>query len=223
MTELKLAAIRALSYSEFLRYFTQTKTGFSKELYNKISPILSSPCRKYFDNLYRKYGLNGLGISPCFRQRAGIISKKKAKEINAYLASPLAYSQMKTILEHNKPKLQIRNVLELATNKEFAGEHFDVINLSNVPNYLTGKSFKMKEDQVIMYFRSLKKLLSKQGIFFFYSYDNKTYPTPISPSVPPVSSNAFYKKLQQSGNFTISRKSFPGIHDGNRDRVTIIC
>lgn len=222
MTELKLSAIRALSYNEFFRYFSQTKAGFDEVLYHKIFPLLSSRCQKYFDKLYKEYGSSGLGVSSNFRQRGSFVSKNKAKEINAYLATPASYRQMKAILEHNKPKLQIRNVLELATNKEFNGEYFDVINLSNVPNYLTGKSFGMNEDQVCAYFCSLKKLLTKQGVFFFYSYDDKTYPTPISPSVPPVSSKAFLKKVQQLDSFTVSSKSFPGLHDGKRDRITML-
>lgn len=222
MTELKLAAIRALSYSEFFEYFSQKKDGFNRAFYSEIRPLLSKSCKEYFDKLYTRIGSHGLGASVYFRNRGDLTTKKKAQEINAYLADAAAYKKMRSILEHTHPILRIQNVLELAANKQFKSEKFDVINLSNVPNYLTGRSFGLTETAVLSYFRKLKGLLTKTGSIFFYSYDDATYPTPVSPSVPPISSKVFLKKLKLSKIFTVSRKSFPGLHDGRHDRVTLL-
>jgi hypothetical protein len=222
MTELKIAAVLALTYQEFLRYFAQTKKGFSRESYVKMRPKLSKTCQRYFDRLYDKVGSEGLGISDFFRHRGDLIDRKKAQEINGYLADSVAYGKMGIILEEARPVLLVKNVLHLGDDEKFLGEKFDVINLSNVPNYLTGKSFGLSEEDVLSYFQKLKGIVSKDGVIFFYSYDNAVYPNAISPRIPPISRVSFLKKIRQSGAFMVSRKSFPGLVDGNRDRITVL-
>ncbi|MHB8860232.1 MAG: DUF3419 family protein [Minisyncoccota bacterium] len=222
MTELKMAAIRALSYQEFSRFFSQTKKGFAQDLYIKARPLLSRACQKYFDQLYTEIGPYGLGVSVYFRSRKHLVDKKKAQEVNAYLVDVTTYQKMKEILEHNRPVLRVENVLHLSTNEEFKGKKFDVINLSNIPNYLAGRSFELTESQILSYFKGLKKLCSKQGVLFFYSFDNSVYPNPMSAIVPPASSAAFLKMLKQSGAFSVSQKSFPGLDDGKKDRITLL-
>ncbi|MFA6408036.1 MAG: DUF3419 family protein [Candidatus Paceibacterota bacterium] len=223
MTELKIAAIRTLSLSEFSHFFSQTQKGFDQALYLKMRPLLSKECQKYFDRLYKEIGTSGLGVSDYFRSRNNLVDKKKAREVNAYLADIVAYRKMKEILEHNHPVLRIENVLNLSTNEEFRGKKFDVINLSNIPNYLAGRSFGLTESQILSYFKKLKMLCSKQGAIFFYSFDNSVYPNPMSKIVPPASSPAFLKMLKQSGAFSVSQKSFPGLDGvGKKDRITIL-
>ncbi len=221
ITELKLGAIRALSYKEFLRFFSQTKQGFGQVLYLKIRPLLSKACQTYVDRLYEVAGMKGLGTSEYFRDRGELVSHK-TREINAYLANEAAYGKVKGILEDSRPILRVENVLNLATSKAFGKKKFDVINLSNVPNYLTGRSFGLSEEDVLSYFRKLKKLVSRQGVIFFYSYDDSIYPTPVSKDVPPISRPSFLKKIKKTGVFTVSRKSFPGLNDKKKDRITLL-
>jgi hypothetical protein len=222
MTELKLVAIQTLTYQDFLRFFSQTKKGFDQKLYDKVRPSLSRACQKYFDELYADIGQYGLGVSDYFRNRGDMITKKKACEINGYLADADAYRKMKTILLTAHPILLVENVLNLAIGELLKGKKFDVINLSNIPNYLTGRSFGLTEENVLSYFRKLKKLVAKQGSIFFYSYDNAQYPNKVSANVPPISRPSFFKKIKETNAFIVSRKSFPGLIDGNTDRITIL-
>ncbi len=222
MTELKIAAITAFSYSEFLRFFSQAKTGFDHRLYLKMGPFLSIACQQYFDRLYSIVGPKGLGASEYFRSRSELIPKSKVLEINGYLASPSAYRKMRRILHLTRPTLYVENVLTLSQSKKLHGKKFDLINLSNVPNYLTGQSFGLSENDVLSYFCKLKKLVSKSGDISFYSYDDATYPNPVSTDIPPVSRASFLKKIKQLGLFDVSRKSFPGLHDGSHDRITLL-
>ncbi len=130
---------------------------------------------------------------------------------------------MKGILESSKPTLIVGSVLELATNKRLIGEKFDLINLSNIPNYLTGRSFGLTEAGVIALFRKFKKICSSNGAIFFYSYDNSIYPNSRSSIIPPASSRAFLKKLKEYGSFNVSQKKFPGLGSESKcDRVTIL-
>ena len=221
--ELKMAAIKTLSYQEFLRFFSESKIGFAYDIYKKVRPLLSRNCQTYFDRLYRGVGKTGLGISSYFRNRNWLIDKTKRKKINAYLANAVAYRKMRSILESNKPRLIVGSVLELATNKRLIGKKFNLINLSNIPNYLAGRSFGLTEAGIVNAFRKLKKLCLLHGAIFFYSFDNSVYPNPQSPKIPPASSSAFLKKLKESGSFNVSQKKFPGLDsDKKHDRITIL-
>jgi hypothetical protein len=222
ITELKLAAIRLLSYPEFLRFFSQRKNGFNYSLYRTLRPSLSKACRRYFDHLYKVVGVRGLGTSRYFRNRHTLIYTKRdnVRLINAYLSSKVAYNKVKAILKHTQPTLRLENVLALTASKKLWGK-FDVINLSNVPNYLSRRSFELDEEEMISYFRKLKKLVRAQGIIFFYSYSDSIYPHSMSLDIPAASRVSFLKKLKKSGIFKVSRKSFGGT-SGNRDRITIL-
>lgn len=221
LTELKIAAIRTLSYPQFIRYFSQTKTGFSHALYATIRPALSKACKTYFDRLYTAVGSNGLGVSKYFRSRSNLVDKAKVLKINGYLADQVAYSKIRKILERSRPTLYVENLLTLATSKKFQGNKFDIINLSNVPNYLTGRSFGLNEEDVLAYFRKIKKLSSVGGIILFYSYDDSIYPHTTAPAIPPISRASFLKKIKQTRAFRVSQESFPGLI-GKRDRVTLL-
>ena len=223
MTELKLAAISTLSYQEFLKFFSQTKTGFDYKLYLKIRLSMSQACQKYFDQLYKEVRYHGLGTSEYFRNRDKLIYKNKNNvlQINAYLKSESSYKKMKSILVNSRPILYVENVLTLTDSKKLRGKKFNVINLSNVPNYLTGRSFGLSEEDVLSYFRKLKKLVSTRGTIFFYSYNDSIYPHSTAPVIPPISRTSFIRKIKQTGVFNISMKSFSGIF-GKSDRITVL-
>ncbi len=222
LTELKIAAIKALTYREFMRFFSQTKSGFNETLYKKVRPMLSKACGNYFDSLYEEVGSSGLGASVYFRKRNHLISRAKSLELNAYLTDASAYEKTRQILMQKRPVLLVENVLTLGESKKLQGKEFDIINLSNIPNYLTGRSFGLAEEDVISFFQKLQKLCSRQGFIFFYSYSNSLYPNEVSSGVPPISSPAFLQKLKQSGAFFVSQKSFAGIKDETKDRITIL-
>ena len=222
MTELRLRAISTLSYQEFLCFFLQTRNGFSHALYTKVWPSLSKACQRYFDQAYKAVGMKGLGVSEYMRDRKDFASAAKVRHINAYLVSEKAYLKMQEILVYARPTLRIENVLMLAQSKKFRKEKFDIINLSNVPNYLTGRSFGLTEETVLSYLRTLKKLLSANGIIFFYSYDNSIYPHTHSKRIPPASTAQFLKDLKRLDVFRVSQKSFPGLSNGKKDRITLL-
>jgi len=220
LTELKISAILVLSYKEFLEFFSHTKEGFSHILYLKMKDFLSKEAEEYFGSLYENVEGGELGASEYFRDRSKFI-KNKEREINAYLEDNTAYEKMREILEHARPVLYVENILTLNENKKISDKKFDIINLSNVPNYLTGKSFGLSEDNVLSYFHKLKKLIATNGIIFFYSYSNSNYPNSIAPSTPPISRDSFLEKIKQTQEFKVSVESFPGITI-DYDRITLL-
>jgi S-adenosylmethionine:diacylglycerol 3-amino-3-carboxypropyl transferase len=223
ITQLKLAAIKTISYGEFVIFFSQTGRGFHHEMYIKIRPLLLKAPREYFDRLYVHVGRKGLGLSEYFRNRNELIYKNKnnVNRINGYLANETAYNKAREILANTLPRLYIQDILKLTESNRLRGKKFDVINLSNVPNYLTGRSFGLSEEAVLSYLRRLKKLVSRGGIIFFYSYTDSIYPHSTSPDVPPVSRSAFLDKLIRLNIFKVTRKSFYGVF-GEYDRITLL-
>ncbi len=224
LIRLKIAAVKTLSYHDFIHFFSQTKNGFEHSQYLKIRELLPKTCQNYFNRLYDTVDKKGLGTSIYFRKRDHNVNNAKPREVNGYLANDTSYNDMRSILEEADPMLLIGNVLNLEKNKKLSGKTFDIINLSNIPNYLTGRSFKLTESEVISRFSKIKKLCSESGSIFFYSYSNSIYPSQRAQIIPPISSTIFLRKMKISlvGSFNISQKSFYGFKNGTQDRITIL-
>lgn len=222
MTELKQAAILNLSHEEFLQYFQSDERGFAETLYRKFTHDLPADVRAYFDAAYVEVGPRGLGKSEYFRQRDSVVERNRLVLINPYLESEETYRSLKQRLMVKRPALFVGDVLNLEANGIVVSKKFDIINLSNVPNYLTGKSFRKSEEDVLAFLAGLCGFLALDGKLFFYSYDNAIYPNFIAPDIPPISRKSFLEKLEQSGSFVVEQKNFPGMLEGQIDRITIL-
>lgn len=219
ITELKLCAIEMFTYREFLKFFNQRNNGFGRRSYERLRMSLSRPCRTYFDRLFTAVGKRSLGRSVYFRQREVLFGS--GKRVNAYLVDADAYEKMRTIIRKNKPVLLNADILHL-TRQQRLGK-FELINLSNVPNYLTGRSFGLTERQVLGVLKHFKPLLSTRGSVIFYGYNSRMYTLPPAISEPPISKHQFYMLLKTSGTFDVRRIFFPGMNSyGWPDRVTVL-
>ncbi len=221
---LKIAAIKSLNYREFLEYFGEKNVniGFDYSLYQKISVFLDQATKFFFDGRYKEFNNDGAKLvkSKCFRQRDDF-SIMPATKVNNYLENEECYNRMRSILENKNIKFvqsDIKNIDYLAEGK------FDIINLSNVPNYFVGH---LGESEPLEYFYreillKLRKLLFKKGRIFFYSYSDKSYPNRIASKIPLMSTKEGLDFLKSKKDLKVSQREFDGLNPGTMDRITIL-
>jgi hypothetical protein len=221
MINLKLASVKTLNYSEFLDYFGEKpNSGFSYNIYTKIRKRLDKKTAKFFDNLYRKYNLSGLKVikSDKFRQRDDI--SINTKEINYYLKDNKRYLNLKKRIK--KIKFQfVRSDIKSIADK--VNTKFDLINLSNVPNYVVQRL--ESNDKFGNFYKTvllkIRKILNKNGLLFFYSYSDKSYPNIVAKRVPIASTNTTLSYLKERKEFKVKQFQFKGINKA-ADRITAL-
>jgi len=222
ITELKHKAIQNMAYEDFLAFFSFEEDSFSYAIYSSFRNQLTKECREYLDALYEKCSDTPLSHSEHFRRREFFAEDATIKDINVYLRNAENYTKLQNILKTKTLKLFIGDIVNIQNNIEIAHKKFDVINLSNVPNYLTGKTFSMEENAVLKVFLNISKLLDDKGVLFYCSYDNKIYPNPIAQVTPPISRETFLALLKKLKGFSVSQEFFPGLHKGQTDRITLM-
>jgi len=222
MLDLKWTALRRLDYGEFLKFFGRRLAGGSLNfaLYRKIRLELSLRTRHHFDKLYREFRNDGrrLAASENFRQRAML--ECSAAAVNHYLKNEAAYRRCREILRDKKPIFLELDVNDIASAKRLKG-NFDVINLSNVLNYI---SRNIKEDDLVKVLADVTKKVSRRlkpgGLFFYYSYSPSIYP-PTGRTIPPASRPRIIRGIAKLNSFKASTKTFAGVNRGVFDRVNI--
>ncbi len=193
MTKLKIAALMALTYEEFLLYFSSCEEEksanfgllsvpqevnvnphyLSYNLYLKIRNYLGDDVAYYFDYLYREYDYSGDNL-----KESGIFlngSWKDAINNNAYLANANNYYEARERIKlvnynfYNCDVYQIHGI----QNK------YDVILLSNIYDYITVDEYNRKIDNAdyIQYIRNeLDSMLNPDGriaVTYQYHYREK--------------------------------------------------
>ena len=129
---LRLAAIKALSYEEFIEYY---KT-FSPFLFLKISDYLSEEELAYWGTLYSMFGTNNLNGGEVIRKLLFTYKRlddELIKRINPYLNKDNFY-KLKELIDS-----VIINYIDsdlYGLPKHIEGKTYDVINLSNIYEYL---------------------------------------------------------------------------------------
>jgi hypothetical protein len=115
--------------------------------------------------------------------------------------------------------------MEIASKKELKGSKFDVINLSNVPNYFASALNKQGiRDPVMELFGillGLKTKLGKKGLIFFYRYSEQNYPNEITKEMPLMTRKESLKRVKERKEFSYSEIKFAGIQRG-LDRIIIL-
>ncbi len=168
---LKIAAVKELSYQDFLNYFLLENNSHAMDykLYVKLSRYLNKTVSNFWKELYKEVHYNGnvLRNSPLFHNLYDTNEKKLMS--NLYLNENFFQS-----LKQNIKGVQITflesSLLDL---KNHCGNHYDFIFLSNISDYLSSMFNKNLlenyQDEII---NPLKKKLSKNGkLFFVYQYD----------------------------------------------------
>ncbi|MFZ5955160.1 MAG: DUF3419 family protein [Nanoarchaeota archaeon] len=212
--DLKKAGIKKFNYDEFLKFFGKfANEGFDYKLYLKLMPDLTVTSRKFFDSLYKQFHLNGKNLvkSKYFRQRNDF--SQDTQLINSYLRNDVNYRKIKNILIDKKIQFIQGNILEIY--KKLNCNKFDIINLSNVPNYLVGSFIQNKESEPLMLFYNnvllkLKNMLFDKGKIFYYSYSPKNYPNKVAKEIPLASKNSTIKMFKSKKDFKIYQINFKG-------------
>ena len=129
---LRLAAIKALSYEEFIEYY---KT-FSPFLFVKIADYLSEEELAYWGTLYSMFGPNNLNGGKIINDLLFTykrLDEELVKKINPYLNLENFY-KLKSLIDS-----VIINYIDsdlYGLPKHIEGKTYDVINLSNIYEYL---------------------------------------------------------------------------------------
>ena len=155
LLDLKISSIIGLEFKEFLNFFGNEKInkGFDYKYYDKVRNDLDNTTRSFFDNLYKKFDFDGKKVasSDYFRKRERV-QERSAKMFNLYLKNEKSYLNLRKILKKTKPEFLIGGVLDISFL--IKNEKYDIINLSNVQNYVC---LNLGEDNTIKCF--YKKVL----------------------------------------------------------------
>ena len=173
--ELKIEAMKRLSYEEFFKLFTDEGYGINDDealkIYEKVRPYLNDKTQYLFDYILNKYIFDNdlLNINLFFAT-----SPKDQYDIR------LNYFDIDSYYEHQK-SLQGKDVNFINTDiinlDKRLNKKYDVMFLSNISSYITDINV------MINILKRLKKHLTENGtIYFSYIYgdddfelDNKYY------------------------------------------------
>ncbi len=222
--DLKISAVNKLNYHEFLEFFGNNLSDgcLSFNLYIKLRNSLSLKTRNFFDKIYKDFNNNGKNLikSEYFHQRHTI--KASAHDINAYLEDEKEYLKCKIIMQNKKINFFQSDINDIDTekNKMLKGK-FDIINLSNVLNYLTGNTAEDSLLEVLSEVtKKVSKKISKNGLFFYYSYSPSTYNYE-SKKIPPASRKSIINSIKKINNLKILIRRFKGVNTETFDKINI--
>jgi hypothetical protein len=136
-TELKLQALRFLSYDDFLSYFSfvsDNRQVLSRRLYDKFSDSISSSAKYVFDLFYQAFNDRGYEMrnSHLFYNRPPV--DHQSAVYNEYLQNPDKYLQTRNNSGASIYRWLQSDIMELKHILEPAAR-YDVILLSNIADY----------------------------------------------------------------------------------------
>ena len=227
--DLKWQAVKTFSYNEFLDFFgSEKKQGsFNYNKYCMVRKKLGVKARQFFDALYEYFKFKGKKIrnSVFLHKRSYTYAVIPPLKVNSYLRNEKNY--LKARKELNKAKLIFirADITKIASKKELKGTKFDVINLSNVPNYFVNALNKQgTNDPVMKLFNillELKTKLGKKGLIFFYRYSEQNYPNDVTKEIPLMARKKSLKRIKERKKFNYSEIKFAGIQKG-LDRIIML-
>lgn len=215
MAKLKIAALKTLTYEEFLSYFSYCEEQsinhlgiisiqqpvnenpyyLSYNLYLKIRNNLDVDVAYYFDYLYHEYNFSSdkLKLSDLFFKG----SKKDAIANNKYLANPNNYYEARTRIQQVSYNFYNCDVYQIC-NIEC---QYDIILLSNIYDYVTLNEYTCDNDntEYIQYIRNnLDSILNPEGqvaVTYQYRYREKN-----------MANRTALQKLFGKGKYIIANK-----------------
>lgn len=222
MLNLKIAALKKLEYKEYLSFFGG-KEGIGNldySTYNLLKEHLDKKTIKFFDKLYLQFKNKGTKLisSKNFRKRKEFYTK--LDDINPFLANEKNYKKIKRVIKNVRPVFLESDIYEihLKTN-----EKFDIINLSNVLNYVSRKLVKENNPNPLRHinqkiFLNLKKILCEKGKVIYYSFYRTSKEEDL---IPLINQETSFKWLKEQKDFKVSKRNFKGILQG-KDSITIL-
>ena len=172
--ELKIAAIKALSYNEFLEFFcyedypktfNKNKKAFNIDMYKKIAPYLKDDTKMFWNSLYLE--VSGIDI-----RNSNLFSKDEEplrviKKANNYL-DEFNYNNLKNNIKLT-PNFYQSNIVRL--DKKL-NKQYDIIMLSNIAQYIEGIFNKNHLENLKEVILKLEDKLKDNGIIIVsYLYD----------------------------------------------------
>ena len=227
ITQLKIAAIQHLPYAKFLSFFgdEKKKGNFVYVQYKKIRKSLNKKTARFFDSLYTKFNKNGkqLIISSHIRHR-DTFSNHRIKQINSYLKNEKNYLALRERLQAFALAFIQSDIQKIAFHPKIKNEKFDLINMSNVPGYITVGMEKQGHLDPCGYLAKeilvpLQKILSPRGKAFYYIFSPTIYAKGIVRERSPAAHLSNFKNFKHS--FRISESKFQGIIQGTFDKIVI--
>lgn len=140
---LKFAAIKVLSYDEFIEFFVKENYIVNRNTYNKLRDNLPIEVKNYFD----KFFIENKNLRN-FTFRTYINSKKInycTGRVIPYFERNEYYKLQNIIKEQSLPRIYIMNLLELY---KYLDKKYDVMLLSNILLYL-----KMKNPEFVSFLK----------------------------------------------------------------------
>lgn len=193
MSKLKIAALKSLTYEEFLLYFSYCEEQsidhlgiisiqqpvnenphfLSYNLYLKIRSYLEDDVSYYFDYLYNEYNFSSekLKCSKLFF----LGSKKEAITNNNYLANANNYYEARNRIEQVSYSFYNCDVYQICNIQS----QYDIILLSNIYDYVTFDEYNQRNDntEYIQYIKNnLDSILNPEGqvaVTYQYRYREK--------------------------------------------------
>jgi len=222
MLDLKLSALNRLSYRCFLNFFGTSldHPGLAYKTYLELRPGLKPSSRRFFDQAYRQCGHSGrrLATSKYLRQRQ--MMKAKAFEINGYLKNESSYVKCRRLLAGRAIRVFRLDINDLGKDGRVVGR-FDLINLSNSLNYLTGKvSDEFCVPVIVQVISRAAKKLAPGGRIFSYSYSPAMYED-CGRKIPPASRLGNLRLAAGLSGLKFFQQRVKGINPGQYDRINI--
>lgn len=176
---------------------------FSFSNYQKIRSSLLDKTKRFFDKVYKEFNYNGRRLvdSDYFRKRDMLSAS--IFQVNAYLKNEKEYLKCRNIMADKKIEFVVSDINEI--NKKI-NKTFDIINISNVLNYLTANVADGDLVKILsLTIKSVSKKLKVNGLIFWYSYFEVMYKNN-GKGVPPASRKDIIKKIEKNLAFKIISK-----------------
>ncbi|HAR64149.1 MAG TPA: hypothetical protein DCS13_11850 [Candidatus Margulisbacteria bacterium] len=208
--ELKLVAIKHLSYEDFLAFFLiDGKNQFSYETYKKIDEQLSPATRMFFDRMYSIFDRNGEEL-----RKSELFNNTHDRGSNKIRYNP--YLQSKNTYEKTREQLLIKSFCWYSYSlEELSGNNqscYDIILLSNIADYI----HELQHFNTLVN-NLLDKMHNKGCMILAYLYDcNNSNPR-----------NDIYRKDIRNNLFTgrnheYIEYKFQGVLENKEDMICVI-
>ena len=195
ITQLKLAALQALSYEEFLEFFClyqkqelsnvgitpvqrrigENELAFSFKTYLKLKPYLDETSAFFWNLLYEDFQFDGKKLASSKLFYDG--NRESAIKKNYYLNSEESYLQAREKTRNIDVNFEACNLLDVHN----LAEQYDIVLFSNIYSYLVDEWYDIiGEEEFVKYVKeNVSQILTENGVVaVFYQYNYKTYTNP---------------------------------------------
>lgn len=185
--ELKIAAIKALDYNDFITYFVLDNNYydiFNENIYNNIRKYLNEESTIFWDTLYSKYSGKHIRLSKLFFKTEE--TYEFLTKFVSYL-NPVGYYKLKNILLNNGNEINFAKNFRNCSISNLLHNYnncFDNIILSNIADFID-EIYKKNPINNFKYLieTELQYILKEEGIicvaYLFWSKNNNQNKVPI--------------------------------------------